>query len=104
MKKVAIAVFFLMGTAFVSTAQEKDPQKPQRINKLVKIETNQEKINPVEQEIKNLEYQLEALDNKEAIIRQDPEETRIATAQGWFEKTEATRAQIRARIDELKKK
>lgn len=103
MKKVAIALVFLMGTGFAASAQEKDQKKPERI-KLVKIESDKNNLTPAEQEIQNLQYQLDALDNKEALIRQNPEETRIATEQGWFDKTNATRVQIRARIKELQNK
>jgi hypothetical protein len=108
MNKVAIAVVTLLFTGLSASAQQGEPQRI----KLVKIETNgssqqttttpHQTLSP-EQEIRNLEYQLQALDNKEALIRQNPEETLIATQEGWFEKTEATRLRIKARINELKK-
>lgn len=104
MKKVAITLVVLLGGSAVSMAQEQNPQTPPRTTKIVKIEKQDQGQNTSkEDEIKNLRYQLDALDNKESLIRQNPEETKIATEQGWFEQAENTRAKIRARIKELEK-
>jgi hypothetical protein len=105
MKKVAIIMTILLGTGVSAYSQEKNPKKTEPI-KVVKIETNNSRtgdnVSP-EQEIININAHLEALDQKEAWIRQNPQETQIATENGWFTQAEETRIQLRARIKELEK-
>lgn len=47
---------------------------------------------------------LTSLDKKEAWIRSNPEEMKIAQENGWFEKAAKTRAEVRKRIKELESK
>jgi hypothetical protein len=58
----------------------------------------------VEEEIQACKDHIAALDTKEAWIRSNPEELKMATENGWFEEAAATRAKLEARIKELESK
>ena len=99
-------VVVLAGVSLTGFSQESNKQKPERIKLVPSTHSNensqQTKLSPAE-EIKNCEEQIEALDTKEAWIRNNPEETKMATENGWFVNAEETRVKLRARIKELEK-
>jgi hypothetical protein len=93
-----------MGTSVVAFSQS-DQKKPERI-KLVPSghsTTTTKEMSKAEQ-IKRCEDQISALDAKEAIILEDPEETKIAKETGWFKNAAKQRTELKARIEELKNK
>lgn len=98
MKKTILVGALILGAAFSGSAQEKKTENQPM--KLVPIETS--KISP-EEEIKNCQSQIEALDKKEAWIRSNPEELKIANETNWFVNADKTRDDLRKRISELKK-
>lgn len=55
-----------------------------------------------EQELKSCENQLDALNKKEAYLRSNPAEMKVAEDNGWFKDAAQTRATLEARIKELK--
>ena len=105
MKHISLFTFLILGISFTGFSQEKEPQKKERIKlyHMSKEEANPNGLSP-EKEIEQCESHLEALDIKEEKIRQSPEETKIATENGWFIQAEQTRKELKARIEELKKK
>ncbi len=98
MKKTLLIGVLMLTAAISGQAQEKKNQNQPM--KLVPIETNN--ITP-EQEIKNCQSQIEAIDKKEAWIRSNPEELKTANETNWFENADKTREDLRKRIAELKK-
>ena len=102
MKKVAILVAILVGTAFTGFSQENTKEQPQRIKLYPSSHENSNKKTP-EQEIVACEQQIEALDTKEEWIKNNPEELKKATENGWFVQAEETRQQLTKKINELKK-
>jgi hypothetical protein len=106
MKKVVLIIMVLIGGTVVGHAQENETNKSERI-KLYPIEGANSKtetgtLSP-EEEIKQCQDHIEALNIKEASIRSNPEETKKATENGWFVNANATREQLNARIKELRK-
>lgn len=98
MKKLTLVGALIFTAAISSNAQEnKNQNQPMKI-----ISVEKEQITP-EQEIKNCQSQIDALDKKEAWIRSNPEELAIAQDTNWFENADKTRADLRKRIAELKK-
>lgn len=104
MKKVAIASIVFLGFATASFAQT---EKNETGNyKLVPIEkTTPPGVNSMspEEEIAFCTNQINAIDTKESWIRQNPEELKIANENGWFAQADKNRAELKARIAELKK-
>lgn len=110
MKKIILSAIAI-GFCFISFAQEaeKVDKKPERI-KVVKggestpyqAEKSVKKEQTPEKELKNAEYLLEALIKKEAFIRNNPEELKLANENGWFADAEITKAKLEKRIGELK--
>lgn len=105
MKKV---IFILCATLMTGSlfGQEGHP-RPERI-KIVKggesipvKSSAKPKLSPA-QELESCETQLEALNNKEAYLRSNPAELKLAEENGWFTDAAITRAQLERRIDELK--
>lgn len=101
MKKVAILALIFGGFVFNGYSQENN-KKPERIKLYPSTHTSETKLTP-EQEIQECEQHLEALDAKEAWIKENPEELKIANENGWFANADQTRVQLKARIKELKK-
>lgn len=101
MKKVALLAMILAGMSVSAFSQEKN-SKPERM-KLYPVQQETKTFASVEEEIAYCEQHLAALDAKEEWIRQNPEELKIATENGWFVKTEETRKELKARLIELKK-
>ena len=89
------------GFVFNGYSQENN-KKPERIKLYPSSHANEEKLTP-EQEIQECEQHLEALDAKEAWIKENPEELTKANESGWFTNAEKTRVELKARIKELKK-
>lgn len=101
-------IFFLAVGGF---AQEGSPT-PERI-KLVKagesaptlLKKSPEVAKPAltpEQELVSCETQLAALIKKEEIIRSNPDELKLAEANGWFIDAAITKAVLEKRIEALK--
>lgn len=96
MKKLLVLTgFFLLIGSTTVFSQEKTPSQT-GIQKQ-DTRTNEEKI-------ASYKYHLKALDEKEAYIRSNPEEYKIAVEQGWFEKADKTRQELKAQIEELESK
>lgn len=89
MKKVIILAAFIVGISYSAEAQLKTNNSTQ-VEK-VDNRTDAEKL---------LAYRshLEALDTKEAWIRTNPEEVKIANEQGWFVNADKTRKELKAKI------
>ncbi|UKN02504.1 hypothetical protein K6119_03085 [Paracrocinitomix mangrovi] len=101
MKKLFLSVFVVLGASLGAVAQE-TPNKPERIKLYPSSHSTNNELTPQEEIIK-CEQHLEALDQKEAAIKSNPEELKIAQENGWFENAEKTRKELKARIEELKK-
>ena len=109
MKKYTLIIALLL-FATTAVAQQKN-NKSKRIteNDLHKIEkketTSQKEVKSSNfntwtiEECKNY---LDALDQKEAKIKADPDQMAIAKKEGWFVEAEKNRKQVKARIEELK--
>lgn len=103
MKQLFLCISFLVGAGMSSFAQQNGNQvSPMKIYKMPESEQKPELTK--EQEIENCKNLLEALDIKEAWIRSNPEELQKAIDSGWFENAEKTRAELKARIEELESK
>ena len=98
MKKVILIGALVFTAALSGSAQEKKNENEPK--KLVLVESG--KISP-EQEIKNCQSQIESLNTKEAWIRANPEELKLAQENNWFTNADKTRAELTIRIAELKK-
>ncbi|MCH2234369.1 MAG: hypothetical protein MK078_08965 [Crocinitomicaceae bacterium] len=103
----AIAILFI-GSA--SIAQTESGEKIERMkvykwenNRTTTNETKEKKEMTKEEEIAYCEGIIKSLDEKEKAIRSNPEELAKATQEGWFVEAEKTRAEMNARIEELKK-
>lgn len=112
MKKTTLITLVFFGFSFVSSAQEGNQNGKERIT-LYKVEQQEssnsrtqsdKKFSTPEEEIAYCNEMLNALDQKEAWIRNNPEELKIAQENGWFEKAEATRKELRERIQKLENK
>lgn len=98
MKKTILVGALIFTAAISGSAQEKNNQNQPM--KIISVEKKQ--VTP-EQEIKNCQSQIDALDKKEAWIRSNPEEMKIANETNWFVNADKTRDDLRKRISELKK-
>lgn len=103
MKKSIFTLTFLTVVGISGFAQPTGtPVSPMRIYRMENTTTPAEKTELTkEQEIQQCKDHLEALDTKEAWLRANPEELKIAEESGWFEDAAATRARLQARIKEL---
>jgi hypothetical protein len=104
MKKIIFLL--IMGSASLYGFSQEGEKKVERV-KLVKgsesATANQEKtVKTPEQELKSCEVQLDALNKKEAYLRSNPAEMKVAEENGWFKDAAITRATLEARIKELK--
>ncbi|MBD3638769.1 MAG: hypothetical protein HUJ25_15555 [Crocinitomicaceae bacterium] len=102
MKSITLFVLVFLGISVTSYSQENNTSKPERVE-LYPYTPSSNTITP-EQEIANCEAQIEALDTKEAKIRESEEQIKIAEENGWFEQAEKNRQELQARIKELKSK
>ncbi len=95
MKKVLILVALVLSVSYNANAQQKQttPVKTEQVDN----RTDAEKLAGY----KDL---LKALDTKEAWIRSNPEEVKIANEQGWFENAAKTRKDLKAKIAEIENK
>jgi hypothetical protein len=95
MKKVIILAAFIVGISYSAEAQ----LKTNNTSKVEKVDdkTDAEKLTAY----KDL---LKALDTKEAWIRSNPEELKIAKEQGWFVKAENTRKDVQAKVAQIENK
>ena len=104
MKKATVLVLILLGGAMTGIAQEEKNKTGSY--KLVPIEksnvTTQKKMT-AQEEIDYCNSQIEAINTKEAWIRQNPEELEKANKNGWFINADKNRDELRKRITELKK-
>jgi hypothetical protein len=104
MKKI---IFLLvMGSVSLYGFNQEGEKKAERV-KLVKggesmPSTTEKTVKTPEQELKSCENQLEALNKKEAYLRSNPAEMKVAEENGWFKDADQTRATLEARIKELK--
>jgi len=97
MKKIIGISVLLLSVCTFGNAQEVNEEKSTL--KIYRVEKTEQLTK--EQEIQNCKDHITALDQKEAWIRSNPEELKIATENGWFEEAAATRARLLARIKEL---
>jgi uncharacterized protein YlxW (UPF0749 family) len=110
MKQLILSTSFLFGIGMMSFAQQNGTQvSPMKIYKMESTTSTttapeQKAELTKEQEIEQCQNLLNALDVKEAWIRSNPEELKIATESGWFEDAAVTRAQLHTRIKELESK
>lgn len=106
MKRIILSTAVLLVAGVTSFAQQNGTQvSPMKIYKMETPSNAAPKAELTkEQEIEQCKNHLNALDVKEAWIRSNPEELKIATESGWFEDAAATRAALNARIKELESK
>lgn len=105
MKKVFLSVsilgFSLLGFSQQETGtvtkSESSTMKIYRMEPTGKTSTELSR----EEEVKQCKDHLAALDSKEAWIRSNPEELKVAEETGWFEDAAETRAKLHARLKEL---
>ena len=95
-----------MGSVSLYGFNQEGEKKAERV-KLVKggesmPSTTEKAIKTPEQELKSCENQLDALNKKEAYLRSNPAEMKVAEDNGWFKDAAQTRATLEARIKELK--
>jgi len=102
MKKITMIAVLLLGTAFAANAQS-DKKKPERIKLVPSTHATTKVEVSKEEQIKQCEDQIEALNAKEAIILEDAEQTKVAKESKWFENADKQRAELKAKIVELKK-
>ncbi|MBK9192193.1 MAG: hypothetical protein IPM77_12155 [Crocinitomicaceae bacterium] len=103
MKQVILttSLFLAMGAAGFAQEKKVSTMKIYR----VESKTPEQKTELTkEEELKKCYDLLEALDVKEAWIRSNPEELKVAEESGWFEDAAKTRADVNARIKELESK
>lgn len=104
MKKLFFTLTLFVTSSIISFGQEQNNQQqsPLKIYKMEPSANTQTTTTLTkEQEIQACKDHLNALDIKEAYIRSNPEEMKIALETGWFEKAAETRAKLQARIKEL---
>lgn len=104
MKKIIFLL--IMGSVSLYGFNQEGEKKAERV-KLVKggesmPSTTEKTVKTPEQELKSCENQLEALNKKEAYLRSNPTEMKVAEENGWFKDAAQTRATLEARIKELK--
>ena len=95
-----------MGSVSLHGFNQEGEKKAERV-KLVKggesmPSTTEKTVKTPEQELKSCENQLDALNKKEAYLRSNPAEMKVAEDNGWFKDAAQTRATLEARIKELK--
>jgi hypothetical protein len=88
MKKVILLVAFIAGVAYTADAQLRTNTTP-----VEKVDNKSD-----EEKLSAYKSLLGALDKKEAWIRSNPAETKIANEEGWFTNADATRKDLRAKI------
>jgi predicted metal-dependent hydrolase len=88
MNKIIILAAFILGMSHTVDAQLRTNS-----NTTTTVVSEDDK-----QSLTSLKSLLAALDTKEAWIRSNPEELKIANEQGWFTKAEATRKDVLAKI------
>lgn len=103
MKKSIFTLTFLAAVGISGFAQPTGAQvSPMRIYRMETATTPVEKTELTkEEEIQQCKDLLEALDVKEAWLRSNPEELKVAQEEGWFEDAAITRARLQARLKEL---
>lgn len=103
MKKSIFTLTFLTVVGISGFAQPTETTvSPMRIYRMEKTTAPVEKTELTkEQEIQQCKEHLDALDKKEAWLRANPEELKIAQEAGWFEDAAITRARLNARLKEL---
>jgi hypothetical protein len=109
MKKLTILGLLFFGFASQADAQEVKVKKTERIT-LVKSgpsepvakknQTNSLKSDA--EQIAGYEAVIKAIDQKEAWIKANPEELKLAQENGWFKEADATRAALKNKIQALK--
>ena len=108
MKRIfAIAILFIGSACFAQTESGKKVERMKvykwENNRTTTGEKTKKEEMTKEEEIAYCEDIIKSLDEKEAAIRSNPEELVKATEEGWFEEADKTRAEMQARIEELKK-
>lgn len=98
MKRLFITTLLLGSFVFGYSQQGVTNQK----NK--STEVNGRLTDAEKKELQAKKSHLAALDKKEAWIRSNPEELKLAQEQGWFKNAEKTRVELRKRIKELENK
>jgi hypothetical protein len=98
MKRLFISVL-LLGAISVGFSQEKS-----NVNTKNPAELNGRLTEGERKELQAKRDLLKALDKKEAWIKSNPEELKIAEENGWFTQAEKTRVEVRKRIKELENK
>ncbi len=103
MKKSIFTLTFLTVVGISGFAQPTETTvSPMRIYRMEKTTAPVEKTELTkEQEVQQCKEHLDALDKKEAWLRANPEELKIAQEAGWFEDAAITRARLNARLKEL---
>ncbi|MCG8575219.1 MAG: hypothetical protein MI810_10075 [Flavobacteriales bacterium] len=102
MKKIFVLVVLAAGISTNSWLQEKK-KETKRIT-VVDTRKQPKPAKSTSEELKSCKVQLEALDKKEATIRSNPEQLKVANENGWFKQAEESRKKLNARIKELEKK
>ena len=111
MKKIFVLVFAISFSAFgFSQEEEKAEKKPERItiikggeSKPVENNTTVKKILSPEEELASCEAQLEAINKKEAYLKNNEESYKTALENGWFKDADKNKAILIKRIKALKK-
>jgi len=88
MNKLIILAAFIFGMSNIAEAQLRTNP-----NATTKVVTEDDK-----QKLASYKSLLKALDTKEAWIRSNPEELKLATKNGWFVNAEKTRKDVLAKI------
>lgn len=103
MKKVILSGAFILAFTAIGFTQQENPEvSKMKLYPVEKKSTSAEqKEISKEEEIQNCKNLLVALDTKEAWLKANPEELKVATEAGWFEDAQATREKLLARIKEL---
>jgi len=104
MKRLILSVSFLLGIGMIGFSQQTESQVSPMVIYRMPAESPEKSELTKEQEIEQCKNLLNALDTKEAWIRSNPEELKIATESGWFEDAAVTRARVHARLKELESK
>jgi len=106
MKQIFLTVSFLLVVGATSFSQQSSTKvSSMKVYKMESTPSTAQKVEMTkEEEIAYCKGVIEALDQKEAWIRSNPEELKLATENGWFVNADATRASLLARIKELESK
>ena len=109
MKKLLIFLIAVTGLTTGYTQETKTSEKKPERMKIVNggEQENVESSDPVkkqtpEEELKSCEAQLEAINKKEAYLKENPEALKVAKENGWFEDAQKTKTILIKRINELK--